>query len=100
MTTLCPKCQRPLPDRPPGAGRPPTYCSKTCRRASGYEISRIVRLIENLETSLSHGRTSSMAMLMGGAEIALEHAELALQRQRLHDLLATDEDEVDVGAAR
>jgi hypothetical protein len=41
-----------------------------------------------------------MAMLMGGAEIALEHAELALQRQRLHDLLATDEDEVDVGAAR
>ena|SRR2546423_4313720 len=99
MPTLCRKCQRPLPDRLPGPGRPPTYCSKTCRRASGFEINRVTRLIEGLEKSLSRGRTSAMAMLFE-RETEREHAELALQRQRLHDLLATDEDEVDVGAAR
>jgi hypothetical protein len=27
----CPICEGPLPDRPPGPGRPPTYCSVGCR---------------------------------------------------------------------
>jgi hypothetical protein len=30
-TDSCPICQGPLPDRPPGPGRPPTYCSVRCR---------------------------------------------------------------------
>ena len=81
------------PDRLPGAGRPPKYCSKTCRRASEYEITRIVRLIENLETSLSRGRTSAMAMLFE-SEFKREYDELALQREKLHRVLADSDDEM------
>jgi hypothetical protein len=92
MTRLCKKCSRPLPDRQPGAGRPPTHCGPSCRRANGYEIARILRLIENLEASLSRGRTSAMAMLFEN-EIQREYDELALQRQRLHDLLDPGDDE-------
>jgi hypothetical protein len=92
MPNLCPKCGRQRPDRLPGAGRPSEYCSKTCRRASGYEIARILKLIENLETSLSRGRTSAMAMLFE-SEIKREYAELALQREKLHRVLADSDDE-------
>ena len=42
--------------------------------------------------SLSRGRTSSMAMLFE-SEIKREYDELALQRERLHELLDTDDDE-------
>jgi hypothetical protein len=93
MTKLCPKCGRTRPDRLPGAGRPPKYCSKTCRRASGYEIARILKLIESLETSLSRGRTSAMAMLFE-SEINREYDELALQREKLHRVLADSDDEM------
>jgi hypothetical protein len=42
-------------ERPP-TGRPPTYCSKTCRRAAELEIRRAGRRLEWLEQASSNWR--------------------------------------------
>jgi len=34
---------------PPETGRPPTYCSKVCRRSAELEITRLGRHLEKLE---------------------------------------------------
>jgi hypothetical protein len=47
---FCSKCRTPL--RPRAAGRPPSYCSTGCRRAAEYELRRIQRHLERLETQL------------------------------------------------
>ncbi|MGB5409333.1 MAG: hypothetical protein WBN08_20625 [Thiogranum sp.] len=44
----CRKCGNAL--QQPATGRPPTYCSKACRRAAEYEITRINRHLEKLES--------------------------------------------------
>lgn len=47
----CAKCGSPM-QRPEGAGRPPTYCSETCRRLIEYEIRRIDRRLAKYEDQL------------------------------------------------
>ena len=34
-------------------GRPRTYCGEPCKRAAGYEITRINRRLEKLENNLN-----------------------------------------------
>ncbi len=43
----CLKCGKPLTK--PATGRPPSYCSRGCRRSAEHEIRRINRYIERLE---------------------------------------------------
>jgi hypothetical protein len=59
-------------------------------------IARILKLIDALECSISHARTSVMAFMFEN-ETVLQHAELAFQRERLHALLNIDEtDETEI----
>jgi len=92
MPMLCKKCRRPLPECPPGPGRPPAYCSPTCRRMAGFEITRTVRTIDGLESELSDGRSCLMIPFFVERRPLIE-AELALQRERLHELLLDDDDQ-------
>ena len=39
-TDSCPICQGPLPARPPGPGRPRTYCSDECRLENQRRVYR------------------------------------------------------------
>lgn len=48
MQLKCKKCGNAM--EPPETGRPPTYCSKACRRAAEYELTRLNRHIERLES--------------------------------------------------
>lgn len=52
MTTTCLSCRIELPPRE-GAGRPSRYCSDTCKRVAGYEITRLNRRLQKLEERLS-----------------------------------------------
>ena len=51
MTESCLKCGEPL--QRPAAGRPPTYCSTTCRRAAESERRRLQRRLQGLEATLA-----------------------------------------------
>jgi hypothetical protein len=44
---LCLKCNTALIDPP--TGRPRSYCSVACKRAAGYELTRINRRLSRLE---------------------------------------------------
>jgi len=48
MQLKCKKCGTAM--EPPETGRPPTFCSVPCRRAAEYEITRINRHLERLES--------------------------------------------------
>jgi hypothetical protein len=61
-------------------------------RAAGFEISRVTRAINALESSLSHHRTSTIAAIFPH-DIPLIETELALQGKRLHELLLDRDDE-------
>lgn len=50
----CIKCSAPL-DQPP-TGRPRVYCSVACRSSAAYEVRRLRRQLEALETRASHLR--------------------------------------------
>ncbi len=45
----CVKCDAPI-ERQSGPGRPPIYCGAVCRASAAYEIRRIQRRLEALET--------------------------------------------------
>ena len=45
----CAKCAAPI-ERQSGAGRPAIYCGPACRASAAYEIRRIQRRLEALET--------------------------------------------------
>ncbi len=45
----CVKCGAPI-GRQAGPGRPPIYCGAACRASAAYEIRRIQRRLEALET--------------------------------------------------
>jgi hypothetical protein len=53
------KCGTPL-SKPP-TGRPPSYCSRTCRRAAEFEIRRCERRLERLEGKASDLRIDGAA---------------------------------------
>ena len=50
----CLKCGRAVEQLP--TGRPRSYCSTACRRTAEFEIRRLVRRIERLDTDLEHLR--------------------------------------------
>ena len=51
----CIKCKAEMPPQD-GPGRPSRYCSAGCKRAAGYEITRLNRHIQRLEERLSDER--------------------------------------------
>ena len=88
--TTCPKCAGPI-ERRPGRGRPRIYCGRICRAQGGYEIRRIQRRLQGLESCLSalrqerddwirdyQGRTPAQQRKAVEAEIAEAEARLAL----------------------
>ena len=87
---ICPKCGKPI-ERRPGRGRPPVYCGPVCRDSAGYEIRRLSRRLQGLETHLSslrhgrddwirdyQGRTPAQQRKAIEAEIVEAEARLAL----------------------
>lgn len=48
----CVKCGKPI-QTTATTGRPPDYCSASCRRAAEYEVRRVNRRIEMLEERLA-----------------------------------------------
>jgi hypothetical protein len=51
MADTCIRCAAPVTK--PATGRPPTYCSTTCRRAAEFELRRCERRLERLEGKAS-----------------------------------------------
>lgn len=56
--TYCAHCGTKLP-APAKTGRPRTFCGEPCKRAAGYEVTRINRRLEKLEQELSDERIST-----------------------------------------
>jgi hypothetical protein len=54
--SACAHCHIELPSTE--TGRPPKFCGEPCKRAAGYEITRVNRLLEKLEGQLSDERIS------------------------------------------
>jgi hypothetical protein len=95
----CPVCSGPVRDTSGSRGRPPTYCSTRCRRSANLEIARVNDRLRNLEGRLSETRLADADHRVDGLDViglddpALLEREIALQKQRLLDLLADDEPE-------
>ncbi|TDI18401.1 MAG: hypothetical protein E2P05_00560 [Acidobacteria bacterium] len=94
----CQKCGTQLPESD-GAGRPKKFCSKSCRRAAEYEITRIHRLLGDLEQELSSYRMyvssgdESYVMAYNckpKKAIRIVEKELKLQEKRMLELLEED----------
>ena len=50
--TSCPKCGAPVQKRL-GRGRPALYCGPVCRSSAAYEVRRLQRRLQGLESRLS-----------------------------------------------
>ncbi len=89
---VCKSCGLSLPVNK--AGRPSEYCSTGCRRAAEFEIRRVNRRLESLETSLSSMRINPRDALTDMIEgrthaerVAAVQAELDLLKARFRVLL-------------
>jgi len=88
---LCIKCGGPLEQ--PATGRPPIYCSPACRQAAAYEIKRLQRRLEGLETWASRLRHEPDVGYRDGAgrrhreQVADLDAQIAEAEARLLALL-------------
>jgi hypothetical protein len=91
MEKLCPKCQRPLPDRQVGPGRPKTFCSASCQRAAGFEITRVTRQISEIEGTLSKVRAGLITPWL--VDVDKAEAEVGHLRGALHRLLLDEPEE-------
>ena len=89
--TLCLKCNTPLDQ--PATGRPPIYCGPACRQAAAYEIKRLNRRLEGLETWASRLRHEPDCGYRDGAgrrhkeQVADLDAQIAKAEARLLALL-------------
>ncbi len=92
----CLKCARPL--TAPKTGRRPRYCGSGCRRAAEYELRRLQRTLENLESwergyrqDLDEGYASTGPNL---AHTRQRHAwytaEIARLEDRMRDLCSEE----------
>lgn len=86
MEKVCRICGADLPAQKP-TGRPPIYCSTSCRRAAELEITRVNRRLGDLEGRLSLTRSSSISTL---DDPAMLEREIARQRDRLLELIEGD----------
>lgn len=84
MSTSCLKCRKPIENLK--QGRPPKYCSNSCRRSAELEIRRINDHILKLEMNMSHarlhGRSSTVWLGPGVYE-----TEIKIFEDRLRNLL-------------
>ncbi|MGH8659840.1 MAG: hypothetical protein ACREV4_15545 [Gammaproteobacteria bacterium] len=78
----------------PKAGQRQFYCSAGCRKSAEYEIRRVNRRLESLETSLSsmriNPRDEFLEMIDGrthSERVAAVEAELAILKARFRELL-------------
>jgi hypothetical protein len=86
----CRNCGGQLPASAGRRGRPLTFCSEGCRRASEFEIRRINNRLGSLEDRLSECRLPST---FGGSTMddpKLLEKEIQLQRRRLLELLSEE----------
>lgn len=72
----CLVCRKPL-ERPEN-GRPPSYCSTSCRRAAEYELRRLQRRLQALEDQASRERILGNAVLAERISSEVKRAELRL----------------------
>ena len=95
----CQKCGNKLRE-PDGPGRPRKFCSKACRRAGEYEVTRINRRIGALEEKLSYYRMMVSARdrtyimeydCPPRKAIKIVEKEIKLQEKRLLQLMEEDE---------
>lgn len=86
----CCKCGSNLPEKPPGPGRPPSYCSVGCRRAAEYELRRLDGAIEREERQLRFYRSSEFTGSARAERVAECEAELARLETRMRVLLDDD----------
>lgn len=90
----CVKCGETLPERT-GPGYPRSYCSQACKRAAEFEVRRINRHLERLESSRSDARTTAehhpdmttIGMVTVTQRVEAISAEIARTETRLHELL-------------
>ena len=91
----CQKCGKKLTESD-GPGRPKKFCSKACRRAGEYALTRVNRRIGDLEEELScyrmmvsaRDRTSIMAYdCTPRKAVKIVEKEIKLQEKRLLELL-------------
>jgi hypothetical protein len=93
----CANCGVKLPP-PAKTGRPRTFCGEPCKRAAGYEITRINRRLEKLEQQLvderittTHSDCAQYTDVYGrlpAQRIDAYEQEIKLTRDRLLGLLA------------
>jgi len=89
--TRCIKCNAPLTQPP--TGRPRTYCGPACRQSGAYELQRLQRRLESLETQASRLRHEpdrgirDMAGRLRPEQLAAVEAEIADAESRLRLLL-------------
>ena len=86
----CLKCGKPLEKS--AAGRPPSYCSRACRRAAEYELKRLQRHLERLETEREELRHSRLKLgdMLGRThrqQVSDNRRALAEKETRLRELL-------------
>ncbi|MGD0205730.1 MAG: hypothetical protein ABSB57_04755 [Dehalococcoidia bacterium] len=90
--SVCLKCNAPL-NQPP-TGRPRVYCGPVCRQAAAYEIKRLQRRLEALETWASRLRHEPDRGYRDGVgrrhreQLASAEAEITDAEARLRALLA------------
>ena len=88
--STCLKCGDPLTK--PATGRPPRYCSAPCRRLAEYEIKRLQRHLQRLETEREELRNSRLKLgdYLGRThrqQVNDNHKAIAKAETRLRELL-------------
>ena len=104
--TACVKCDASL--QQPLTGRPRQYCGRACRSAAAYEIRRITRRLERLETERANLRPLVARGGDGRDVYGRRHpeqlvdceSEIVLAEQRLRCLLGDGVDAIAVEPAR
>lgn len=72
----CLVCRKPL--ERPEVGRPPSYCSTSCRRAAEYELRRLQRRLQALEDQAARARIVGADELAERVGHEIKRAELRL----------------------
>jgi len=83
VAPLCAICERELPRRKAGAGRPPQFCGSPYRRARQFEVRRIQHRLARLEHEQERARRNPVLL----DNIDQINSEIRRNRDRLLILL-------------
>jgi len=83
VALLCAICERELPRRKAGAGRPPKFCGSPYRRARQFEVRRIQDRLARLENEQERARRNPVLL----DNIDQINSEIRRNRDRLLILL-------------